>query len=163
MCKNPRSHGEAGFTLVELMIATAVFAGSIVMLVGGMVTLTTHNTLANDRARATTFNRSALEDLRGRTLDEILNYSVPVDDPNVGTVTIPGIGVARPTMFALLPDGAGGIQLFQLGVDDPATVVNPPNPIEIRVVLDNMGTSTTSPQVDGGGHIQYATSTRIAY
>jgi hypothetical protein len=130
---------------------------------GGMVTLTTHSRVADDRARATNFARSAFEDLRGRPIEQILAYDVPVDNPDLGTVTVSGMGNATPSAFAVIPDGQGGFDSFQLGVDDPSNLnLNSlPNPIEVRLVLSPVRS------YQGGGEsyptMNYSSSSMISY
>jgi hypothetical protein len=137
MGKKSLARNDAGSTMVELLVATAVFMTGMVALLGGLMTLTTHGQVADERARATNFSRSTFEDLRGRSINQILAYNIPVDDPQTGTVQIPGIGTATASAFAVIPDGQGGFDGFELGVDDPAgvNVGNLPNPIEVRLVL----------------------------
>lgn len=158
---------EAGFTLIEVMIATGVFAISIVMLLGGMITISTHNTMADQRARATNFARSSFEDLRGRPLDEILNYDVPVDNPDTNTVLIPGIGDATARLFAIIPQPQnGGFAAFELGVDDPATVdpATLPNPVEIRAVVAPVHRQTYGDYGQTGQtQMSFSASTRVAW
>lgn len=135
--------GNAGLTMVELMITAAIFSGSMVFLSGSMVTFASHNTMSEQEAVTTSYNRSVFEDMRGRGLVGILNYEVPVDNPEIGTVFIPGMGEANVNIWAILPQdnsseteqmqAASYDRWFLVGVEDPATVLDPPNPIEIVV------------------------------
>ena len=161
MGKARMARNDAGTTMVELVIATAVFMAGGVALMGGLVTLTTHSEVANERARATNFARSTFEDLRGRTIAQILAYQVPVDDVESGAVTVAGIGEATASAFAVLPDGQGGVTTFQLGVGDASglDLNNLPNPIEIRLVL----TPTETNSYGESSTMQYASSTMIPY
>jgi hypothetical protein len=108
-----------------------------VALLGGLMTLTTHSQVADERARATNFARSTFEDMRGRTIDQILAYEVPVDNVEEGTVSMAGMGNATVSAFAILPNAQGGVDTFEIGVDDPSTlnVATLPNPIEVRLVV----------------------------
>lgn len=161
MGKARMARNDAGTTMVELVIATAVFMAGGVALMGGLVTLTTHSEVANERARATNFARSTFEDLRGRTIAQILAYQVPVDDVESGAVTVAGIGEATASAFAVLPDGQGGVTTFQLGVGDASGLdLNTlPNPIEIRLVL----TPTETNYYGESSTMQHASSTMIPY
>ena len=165
MEKARMARNDAGTTMVELVIALAVFMAGGVALMGGLVTLTTHSNVADERARATNFARSTFEDLRGRTVAQILAYDIPVDNGENGTVTIAGIGNATPTAFALLPDGQGGIDTFQLGVDDASglDLNNLPNPLEIRLVLTPYRGYSEGGEQGGYSTINYASTTMIAY
>lgn len=146
----------AGTTMVELVIATAIFGFTMSMLVGTVITMTSHNTITDERAQMASFNRSALEDLRGRGLDEILAYQIPVDDPNMGTVNIPGVGTAQAQVFAVVVDPDTGMRdLFELGVDDPNLLVNVPNPLEIVVNIQKI---TPSVYGDGGEPVMQRSS-----
>ncbi len=135
--------GNAGLAMVELMITAAIFSGSMVLLSGSMVTFASHNTLSEQEAITTSYNRSVFEDMRGRGLVSLLNYDLPVDNPEVGTVFIPGMGDAIVNIWAIIPQdnsseteqvqAAAYDRWFLVGMDDPATVLDPPNPIEIVV------------------------------
>ena len=154
------SRSDAGATMVELVIALAVFTAGAVALMGGLVTLTTHSAMADERARATNFARSTFEDLRGLSIDDILAYEVPADDAELGTITIAGIGTVNASAFAVLPDGQGTFTLFELGVDDPSglDMGTLPNPIEIRLVTEPVQAGE-----DGYSQVKYSSSTRIPY
>ena len=160
----------AGLTMVELMIATAIFSGSMVLLSGTMITFASHNTISEQKATTTAFNRSVFEDIRGRGIVGILSYEVPVDNPELGTVFIPGMGDARVFDWAIIPQdnsseteqaqSAAYDRWFLMGEDDPETVVNPPNPIEIVV---EVAKATNS---EGGLHeggIKFSSSTMVGY
>lgn len=154
------NRNDAGASMIELMIAAAVFTLGAVSLLGGLMTLTTHSQVADERARATNFARSTFEDMRGRTIDQILAYEIPVDDVDEGTVSMAGMGTATVSAFAILPNDQGGVDTFELGVDDPGTLdVNAlPNPIEVRLVVspeDNYyGQSST---------MHYSSTTMLPY
>jgi len=167
---NGRRQGrnDAGFTLLELMVASGVFAISLVALLGGVVQLTSHNEMTQRRALANTFNRNTLETLRGMDAAEILAWEIPLDDPELGTVTIPGFGQAMPRVFALIPDGQGGVTPFEIGVDDPATVPNPPNPLEVQMRLVRFdphtmrNPDTGDPQLPET-HESFTASTKVSF
>lgn len=168
MAKKRQKKGNGGFTLVELMIASGVFAISLVALLGGVVQVTTHNDMANNRAQANMFNRNTLETLRGLGADDVLAYQIPLDNPEMGTVNIPGFGEAIPTMFAMIPNAQGGVDLFELGVDDPATVPDPPNPMEVQISLVKFDPHTmynpdTGERTVPTYHENYTTSTKIGF
>ena len=168
----------AGLTMVELMIATAIFSSSMVLLSGTMITFASHNTISEQKATTTAYNRSVFEDIRGRGIVGILSYEVPVDNPELGTVFIPGMGDTRVFVWAVLPQTNEGIdpnalvdptlptqtttydRWFLLGVDDPSTVVNPPNPIEIVVQVAKA--SAMEGTYNEGG-IKFSSSTMVGY
>lgn len=166
MCKKYITRGNAGLTMVELMIAAAIFSSSMVLLSGSMITFASHNTLSEQKAMTTSYNGSVLEDIRGLGLVGILTYEVPLDNPDDETVFIPGIGDAYVNVWAVIPiegavvDGQTTISSFSrwflLGEDDPLSVVNPPNPLEIVVEV-----SKASAGHEGG--IEFSTSTMISY
>ena len=126
--------GNAGTTLIELMIAVAVFSGSMVMLSGSVITYTSHNLVSEKKASATAFGNSVIEDIRGLDINGIINYEIPVDNPDTGTVFIPGMGDAWVVAWAIVPDPEGQYEqwymLGQSGFPPPSTL---PNPIEIKV------------------------------
>lgn len=164
------SRGNAGMTMVELMITAAIFSSSMVLLSGTMITFASHNTISEQKAMTASYNGSVLEDIRGLGLMGILSYEIPVDNPQTGTVFIPGIGDAHVSAWAVIPfEGAqteGQVinpaysRWFLLGEDDPLSVVDPPNPIEI-VVEVSKASSKYGENYEGG--IEFSTSTMIAY
>lgn len=135
--------GNAGLTMIELMITAAIFSSSMVLLSGTLITFASHNTVSEQKAVTTSYNRSVFEDMRGRGIVGILSYEVPADNPENGTVFIPGMGEAKVSVWAVLPQNDSGQteqtqsaaydRWFLVGVEDPSTVVDPPNPIEIVV------------------------------
>ena len=154
------NRNDVGAAMIELIIAAAVFTVGAVSLLGGLMTLTTHSQVADERARATNFARSTFEDMRGRTIDQILAYEIPVDNVEAGTVSMAGMGTATVGAFAILPNGQGGFDTFELGVDDPGTldVDALPNPIEVRLVV--------SPEESYYGQsstMQYSSTTMLPY
>ena len=170
MGKHRIHKGNAGLTMVELMITAAIFSSSMVLLSGSMITFASHNTLSEQEAITTSYNRSVFEDMRGRGIVGILSYEVPVDNPETGTVFIPGMGEANVSVWAVLPQNDSGqteqIQSaaydrwFHVGVEDPSTVVDPPNPIEIVVVVSKA--SGMEGHYNTGG-ANFRSSTMIAY
>lgn len=163
--------GNAGLTMVELMITAAIFSGSMVFLSGSMVTFASHNTMSEQEAVTTSYNRSVFEDMRGRGLVGLLNYDLPVDDPDLGTVFIPGMGDAYVNIWAILPQdnsseteqmqAASYDRWFLVGYDDPATVLDPPNPIEVYVEV--FKASEAGNQQYYGSGVHYKSSTMIGY
>lgn len=164
----------AGLTMVELMIAAAIFSSSMVLLSGTMITFTSHNTIAEQKATTTAFNRSVFEDIRGLGINGILTYEVPVDNPELGTVFIPGMGEARVNVWAVIPQdnsseteqiqSAAYDRWFLMGVDDPLTVTDPPNPIEIVVEVAKASAIQGSDYPGGyGGGIKFSSSTMVGY
>ena len=88
-----RKHSsEAGFTLIELMIAGTVFAVGMVIVSGSVITAHTHNQMTQQRAAAADFNDNTLENLRGLDIEDLLTYNIPADDPRTGAVNVPGMG-----------------------------------------------------------------------
>lgn len=174
MNKKHFAKNDAGTTMLELVIATAIFGFTMSMLVGTVITVTNHNTITDQRAQLASFNRSALEDLRGRSLEDILTYQIPVDDPNSRSINIPGVGPTQAQIFAVIVNPDTGMRdLFQLGVDDPDTLVNVPNPLEIIVNVQKLNSESYGVYEQGGeagGQISHypssvtqSMSTLIAY
>ena len=171
----------AGSTLLELMIAAGIMTSSLVMLIGSSLNISTLNDVTDQEVAAANFNRSTIENIRGLDLDGILGYDVPFDDPELGTVGIPGLGDATVTVWAVLPpdayDDPGSPAIsypeeskiwFMCGVDNADLILNPPNPLEIQIEVSKV---TSSPYGDPGGTqypsqgygFQYQTSTILAY
>lgn len=170
MDKKLITRGNAGLTMVELMIAATIFSSSMVLLSGSMITVANHNTISEQKAMTTGYNGSVLEDIRGLGLMGILSYEVPVDNPQTGTVFIPGIGEAHVNVWAVIPYDVPNVEgesansnysrWFLLGTDDPLSIVDPPNPIQI-VVEVSKATGDYVTYHEGG--IEFSTSTMIAY
>ena len=164
------TRGTAGLSLVELMIAAGVFSSSMALLSGSMLSYAHHNTISEREAMTTSYNRSVLEDIRGLGLLGILSYEVPLDNPEAETVFIPGTGDAHVSVWAVFPfegvqtesevTNPASSRWFLLGEDDPLSVVDPPNPIEI--VVEVTKASSEYGQYSEGG-IEFSTSTMISY
>ncbi len=179
MGRNKILKSTAGLTMIELMITAAIFSSSMVLLSGTMITFTSHNTIAEQKATTTAFNRSVFEDIRGLGINGILSYEVPVDNPELGTVFIPGMGEARVNVWAVIPqineaadpDAITDPNLptqtstydrwFLMGVDDPLSVTDPPNPIEIVVEVAKASAGSANYNSEGG--IEFSSSTMISY
>lgn len=152
---------EDGTSFIELLIAMAVFVLGLSALLGSMASLTPHRQSANARAQATNFASSTFEDLRNRSIGNILGYEVPVDNEQQNTVTILGIGPMSVSLFAVVPGGPGeAAALVELGSDDAAAVdvATLPNPIEIRAVM-----SPAPGGDDVSSNMQITASTMISY
>ncbi|MDK1021149.1 MAG: prepilin-type N-terminal cleavage/methylation domain-containing protein [Candidatus Hydrogenedentes bacterium] len=162
--------GNAGLTMIELMITAAIFSSSMVLLSGTLITFASHNTISEQKAVTSSFNRSVFEDMRGRGIVGILSYEVPSDNPENGTVFIPGMGEAKVSVWAVLPQNDSGQtdqtqsaaydRWFLVGVEDPSTVVDPPNPIEI-VVQVFKASGLEGQYYEGGPN--FRSSTMIGY
>lgn len=176
----------AGTTLLELMIAAGIMTSSLVLLIGSSLNISALNDVTDQEVAAVNFNRSMIENMRGLSLDGILGYQVPFDDPDLRTVGVPGLGNANVTIWAVLPANAYGAQQavadpqatnpvppeyriwFMCGMDDPTLIVNAPNPIEIQIEVSKV---TSSPYGEEGGTpnptegygFHYQTSTILAY
>ena len=93
-----------------------------------------------------------------------------MDNPELGTVFIPGMGDARVFVWAIIPQdnsseteqtqSAAYDRWFLMGVDDPLTVTNPPNPLEIVVEVAK-ASSTPGGNYEGG--IKFSSSTMVGY
>jgi len=152
---------EDGTSFIELMIAIAVFVLGLSSLLGAMTSLTPHRQSADARAQATNFASSTFENLRAQSIGNILAYDVPVDNPDLNSVNITGIGPVTVSLFAVIPGGLGETAtLVELGSDDADEVDTStlPNPIEIRAVM--------VPTADSGeisSDMQITASTMISY
>ena len=93
-----------------------------------------------------------------------------MDNPETGSVFIPGIGDAYVKVWAVIPykvpEEQGEVEYsnysrwFLLGEEDPMSIEDPPNPIEIVVEVVKVSGEY------GGYHeggIQFSTSTMISY
>lgn len=151
----------AGTSFVEVLIAVAVFVTGMVPIMGGVMTLTTHRRVADERAQATSFAGSAFENIRGLGIDAILAYDLPVDNQATNTIDLPGTGPVTVSLFAVIPGADGGAPTyFELGVGDVSgiNVASLPNPIEIRAEISPYHESD-----DQYAQMQFNTATMIDY
>jgi prepilin-type N-terminal cleavage/methylation domain-containing protein len=154
--KNNNS-GDSGFTLVELMVAAAVSSIGLVVLMGSVLAVDNHQTISDYEAIGTNFTSNVLEFVQDQDFtdfEDLATYNPGITDAE-GNVNVPGFGTASFTMFAIIPNGVGTPISFEIGVDDPANIVIPPNPVEVRAVINagGYGESTYS----------YSTSTMISF
>jgi prepilin-type N-terminal cleavage/methylation domain-containing protein len=157
---------DGGFTLVELTIATTVFAIGMVGLMGSLVEVTKFSNFTDGRSISNASQHYVLEQMDDLEGDNILTFDlgtifVENDD---GTFALGTMGDVDVAVFAVLDEVNGIERLFEVGSDNPDGVVVP-NPVEVRVVI-----SAADPAKEEGaqeyGHTRdfnYTMSKLIAY
>lgn len=121
--------GEGGFTLIEIMMTTAIVAIGMVMVMGAMVAIIGSSSKLDMKTIASNHTHSILELVRLNDLLSILSFEIPLNPDEEGFANVPGLGLVEITMKANLGDG----NFFIFGQTDPATVDSAPNPIEVIV------------------------------
>lgn len=82
-----RNRSDAGFTLVELMVASGIIGVSMAMTMGSLISVATAQRTTEADAIATSHTASILEDIRNTTsLEDVLTYVAP---------QIPGLGSSK--------------------------------------------------------------------
>ena len=157
MKRHGKGNSESGSTLLELLIATAVFTTGMVALLGGMSTVSTQNRASENRARAINYSMSQMEALRGLSVTALLNYAVPYDNQQRRTVNIPGSGPCTVALYAVIPGADGATPAYlQLGSSAAAAYnkASVPNPVEVQAVVIPYGEGT---------HPRYTFSTKVTF
>jgi hypothetical protein len=156
--QDPCAGSKAGTSFVEILVAVAVFTTGMVSIMGGVMTLTVHRRVSDERAQASALAGSAFENLRGLSISNILAYDVPTDNADHGTIYLSGVGEVTLQMYAVIPGANDTYTLFELGVGDVAgvNVAGLPNPIEIHAVM-------TPYLSEGESSSQFTASTKIDY
>ena len=137
-CRSRRPD-EAGFTLVELMVAAVVITSGMVVILGFLVTLIAHSQGADAKVAAVQFQRSVLEDIRARAElnQDVLDYTLPFPTNPDGTIFIASLGLVNVSVEGVLPPGGGGNPTyFDIPVGNGFDKLGAPQQIEIRVRLD---------------------------
>ncbi len=113
---------DAGMTITELMIATAVMVGVFVFLIGTIATIHATRGFAEDRAQAVGILSSVVEDLRSLSSTGLPNYVyVP-----------PQLLLGSSQTVEVRAVDAGGAEVT-LPVDPALPPPTFPNPTEVRV------------------------------
>ncbi len=157
MKKHDMARGDAGSTLIELLIAAVVFTTGMVAILGGMTTLSAQNRFSEDRGRAVNYSMSQMEALRGLSVSALLNYVVPYDNQQAQTVTIAGSGPCTVVLYAVIPGADGAAPTYlQLGSAAAAAYnqASVPNPVEVQAVVTPAG---------AGIHPRYSITTKISF
>jgi len=124
-----RSRSEAGFTLVELMIASGIIGVSLAMTMGSLVSVSTAQRTTEADAVATTHVSSILEEIRSTTsIDDVYEYIPP---------NIRGLGSSTVVTVSCIDAADNEINLPLVAEIVGAEIVRPtlPNPALIQVMI----------------------------
>jgi len=127
---------DGGFTLVELTVATTIFAFGMVALMGSLVEVTKYSNMTDARSTSNAAQQYVIDQLDGLTGSEILEFDMATlfIENEDGTFALGAMGDADVTLFAVLDEVNGVERIFEVGSDSPNGVVVP-NPVEVRVVV----------------------------
>lgn len=127
-----RTANNAGMSLVEVMFAMGILATTLSLLFGSLISISIVGQLNEEKAVANTALNSTLEELRGKSLKDLLLY-VPESPEKPGverTVLLEcydGDGVAVELPMDLAVDASTGALLEPLP--------DLPNPLEVKATL----------------------------
>jgi type II secretory pathway pseudopilin PulG len=112
MKHTPRSRGEAGETLVELLVAIAILSVAIIVIVGGLGNAIFASNVHRNHATAGAVARNAAEALQDRTLAWNVSGSYTVSGSNGVSVSVTAKcwNGDSPATFAACPNGGRGLQ-----------------------------------------------------
>ncbi len=114
----------AGFTLVELMIAAGVLATSLGLLFGSLVSLSLLGQVAEGKTMATAYLSGVLEEVRQMPRDSLFAFS-PQTPPQQPGYTLAAV------LDALDADG----NAVRMPLANPASGAALPEPVSIRVTV----------------------------
>lgn len=124
MSHNRRKHGQdAGFTLLEMMIAAGIMVGGLVLVFASIFSMNELCTLSGERALGMAQLSGLLEDLRASSYDELLTYQPPPINVKLGSPVV--------EVQAYYDDGSYVYLPIEGDVLDPPL----PNPCELNVKL----------------------------
>lgn len=118
--KVPKS--EAGFTLLELMIASGILAVALSMVFGSLISVNVMGRLAESRTEATVAISSVVEDIRGTSIDDLLSYEAP---------DFSGIGIGNMIIVRCTTGDGTELVLPYTGETEQEL----PNPVTLQVQL----------------------------
>lgn len=111
-----------GATLLELAIALGILASTLVLLLGGIISISEAHSLTSDRTAASIALESTIEQIRSLSYDELLAFQ-PAPPPSLG-------GAAALTISCM--DATGAPLSTPI---NPTSLAQPlPNPVEVRIV-----------------------------
>jgi prepilin-type N-terminal cleavage/methylation domain-containing protein len=118
-----QKQSERGFSLIELVMATAVFGVAFVLVAGSLGSVTVTNKMSEKKQAALSQISTLLEDVQESSFNEIMAYTAPTlhglgDDATVTAQCINSVGSA-----------------LTLPITDAAVQAALPNPFEVRVMI----------------------------
>ena len=120
----------AGFTLLEIMIAAGVVLTGLMMLMGSLFSVRDLSQISDDRTRATSELASIMEEMRGLSYSDLLEYQPAVSED---------FGMGNTYVFAVAYYSDGTPLYLPAYVPDPDVGTQPPeieplpNPVEIEL------------------------------
>lgn len=128
---NKRDRSDAGFTLVELMIASGIIGVALAMTMGSLVSVATAQRTTEASAVAATHVSSILEEIRNTTsIDDVYEYIAP---------NIRGLGSSAVVTVSCfdVADNEIYLPLTSVSESESIPIVRPtlPNPALIQVTI----------------------------
>jgi type II secretory pathway pseudopilin PulG len=118
-----------GMTLLEVTFAAGVLATALAMLFGALLNMRVIGQVSSDRSVALANLASVMEDLRGSSYDDLINYTQP---------TVHGPGVSNAVLLECFDADGNGIPLpWEAGDADaaPPGAGSMPNPITVKATF----------------------------
>jgi prepilin-type N-terminal cleavage/methylation domain-containing protein len=145
--KTKLKRNDAGLTLLEVMIASGILAVGMVLLMGSVLSVASTTALTEQRAVSTTYIASVMEELDGRTLEEVLTYWPPqlgqigpADRIQILAYDTYGYGIPLPLGgMSTEEPGGDGEPTSTFDVSAYAGMFN--SPLQIEVTLQRMDSS----------------------
>lgn len=112
-----------GFSLLELTFASGILAMALSLLFGSLITIMVVARLNEERAIANTHLSSVLEQVRGMSVDELMEIEPPAFDQP---------GVRRAVSLVCFDVEGNMVELPLIGDAEPPDL---PNPLEVKATL----------------------------
>ena len=125
-CQRP---GQAGMTLLEVMVASGVTAVAFLLALGSVMSIATTSDLTEDRTMAAATLSSVLEELRGLSYEGLLSY-IPPSPGDTGD----GVYVS-----IVCFDEAGNMQYLPVDPEYLETPLANPLPIQVTILWQDNG------------------------
>ena len=125
--KRQLQRGDAGLTLIELMVASGALAVALGIMFGSLVTLNVMGQVAEGRTRASTLLAGVLEEVRTLSYQQMLVYT-----PN--PIECEGLEVGV-LLEAFDSDGMAISLPVQTDTSASGTLPDLPNPLEVRATV----------------------------
>ena len=117
---------EAGMTLIELVIASGIVMGGLVLMMGSIMSISQTTTQSAERAQASIQMVSLAEFYQDMTLDEMLTFKPPMLD---------GLGVTQSVEVDCMGSNGEYLSLpMDSMVDSERATL--PNPLEVRIAVE---------------------------
>ena len=144
--KTKLKRNDAGLTLLEVMIASGILAVGMVLLMGSVLSVASTTALTEQRAVSTTYIASVMEELDGRSLEDVLTYWPPQlgavgPEDRVQILAYDTYGYGIPLPLGGMSTGEPGTDGTPTEIDVSAYAGMFRSPLQIEVTLQRMDSS----------------------